>query len=107
MRNLSIAVLAFMASAFSGTIDFGPQSVVYANGSELDVMYVSSATFADWDGDGLKDLIVGSMVDTVMAAQYAGHLTLFSNSGTNDSPVFTYSTAMQADGMEIALPGDN
>lgn len=107
MRSFIPAMIIFTAAAFSGTVDFGPQTTLYANGTELDVGYVSSATFADWDGDGLNDLIVGSMVSSSTSFLNIGYLTLFPNSGTPDSPVFTYSISMQADGEVIELPGDN
>ncbi len=107
MRSFISATLVFTTTAFSGTVDFGPQTTLYANGIELDVGYVSSATFADWDGDGLNDLIVGPMVSCSTSYLNIGYLTLFPNSGTPDSPVFTYSIPMQADGEIIELPGDN
>jgi len=107
MRSFTPAMLIFTVTAFSGTVDFGPQTTLYASGVELDVGYVSSATFADWDGDGLKDLIAGSMMTSSSSPMSTGYLTLFPNSGTPDSPIFTYSISMQADGEIIELPGDN
>ena len=107
MQRFTPAILVFTATVFSGTVDFGPQTTIYVNGIELDVGYVLSATFADWDGDGLNDLIAGSMMTNSSSPMSVGYLTLFPNSGTADSPVFTYSISMQADGEVIELPGDN
>ena len=39
---------------------FGSESMIQANGSELNVGTNASACLADWDNDGRKDLILGS-----------------------------------------------
>ena len=49
----------------------------------------------DWNGDGLKDLIVG---------QYGeGKLSYYENKGSNESPVFNGFSYMQADGIDISV----
>ena len=80
---------------------FGPAQQVFASGHPLDVPYVGSSDFADWDGDGLPDLIVGFKEES----EDTGKIALFINSGTSDSPVYNYSTMLQADGDEIQLTG--
>ena len=106
MRLLVPALLITGVAAVHAYVEFEPYTTVLAGGELFDAGWVSSPTFADWDGDGLRDLIVGSMVDTTHG-RYGGHLTLCLNSGTPDSPVFTYATPMYADGKEIVLPGDS
>ena len=49
----------------------------------------------DWDGDMLKDLLVG---------QYSGgKIRFYKNSGSNIAPVFTTFSYMQADGVDLAV----
>ena len=105
LESLAISVM-MTCSVTAATVDFGPQNVVFADGIPLDAGTVSSATVADWNGDGLPDLVVGSLVD-MGGGWNAGKLSLFLNSGVIDSPVYTYSTYMQADGEDIELPWDN
>ena len=50
----------------------------------------------DWDGDGLKDLLLGEFTQ--------GRIRFYQNSGTNSAPVFTTFTYLQADGATITLP---
>jgi hypothetical protein len=49
----------------------------------------------DWNGDGIKDLLVGHY--------YYGNVYYFQNYGTNASPVFHDRAKLQADGVDIAL----
>jgi len=49
----------------------------------------------DWNGDGLKDLMVG---------QYSGgKIRYYQNNDSNDSPVFDGFSYLQADGNDISL----
>lgn len=50
----------------------------------------------DWDGDGIKDLLVGQFS--------SGKIRFYKNSGTNCFPVFTNFTYLKADGVDIVLP---
>jgi len=49
----------------------------------------------DWNEDGKKDLLVGCF--------YNGNIYLYLNSGTNNAPVFTTGSKLQADGADIAV----
>jgi len=49
----------------------------------------------DWNGDGLKDLLVG--------VYYNGNVYYYQNSGTNEEPVFTNRVMLNAGGNPIAL----
>jgi len=69
---------------------------VQAGGTDIDVGYYGSPCVVDWNGDGLKDLIMGIF-------SY-GNIYVYLNSGTNAAPVFTTYTVLAADGVTISLP---
>ena len=50
----------------------------------------------DWDYDGLKDLLVGEFT--------YGRIRFYKNVGSNNAPVFTTWSYLQADGSTIQLP---
>jgi len=49
----------------------------------------------DWNGDGLKDLLVGIYQD--------GKIYFYPNTGTNAAPVFATRSILQTDGHDITL----
>lgn len=75
---------------------YGAPSFIQASGVNIDVGYYGSPCIADWDGDGLKDLILGQF-------DY-GKIRFYPNSGTNSAPVFTAFSFLQAGGADISLP---
>ena len=91
---LIVLVLGFWT--LSVALDYQTQFTVNANGSpiELSVGHANPLV-TDWSGDGVKDLIIG---------QYSGaKLRYYVNSGSNEAPVFTTFTYLQADGSDISL----
>lgn len=56
----------------------------------------SSVTVADWNGDGLLDLIVGDI---------SGHVSVYLNEGTKHNFVFGKPVRLKANGKEITVPG--
>ena len=54
-----------------------------------------SPCVTDWDGDGVKDLLLGQFS--------GGKIRLYLNSGTNSAPVLTSFTFLQADGSDISV----
>jgi hypothetical protein len=56
-------------------------------------------TVADWNGDGKKDLIVGSFTGD------PGNVRLYTNIGTDAEPKFGKVTFMEANGQPIKLTG--
>ncbi len=95
VRVLSFVVLtAFFLSAElpkfeeSGTID--------VNGSPFNVIFPTPCAY-DWDGDGKKDLLVGQFS--------SGKIHLLLNSGTDNAPVFSSKSFLQAGGADITLSG--
>ena len=57
----------------------------------------SAPCVADWNGDGRKDLIVGT--------DRENHVYLYINEGSDDKPAFSTGTRMTADGIYITVPG--
>ena len=56
------------------------------------------AEFADWDGDGDDDMLLGQIANN-------GAVSLYTNSaGPGKTPVLTFSKFLQADGKQISLP---
>jgi len=82
--------------AMGATPDFQTPFKVEANSSPI---YLSddhaNPLITDWNGDGLKDLIVGQFT--------YGRLRYYQNIGTNSSPVFGSYSYMQADGSTISV----
>lgn len=90
---LSVFLAAAQPPAFQESFN------IYAGGNPIEVYFAPAICFSDWDGDGLQDLIIGHCNSGM-----DGTIDLYLNSGFSDSPVFTYSTVMQADGLDIVLP---
>ena len=75
---------------------FGPVDYVKAGGNPITVTSGhANPCVVDWDGDGLKDLIIGQFS--------GGKIRFYKNSGTNEVPVFTDFSYLQADGSDISL----
>ena len=55
----------------------------------------ASPSFADIDGDGLPDLVVG---------QFNGLFMIYKNIGTPSTPLFDEPVLMQADGLDARVP---
>jgi len=96
VRFLFIVVLFFPLLLSADVPTFAAPVKVQANGIPLTVSAHAAPCVVDWDGDGVKDLLVG---------QYTGgNIRLYINSGTNAAPVFTTYSYLQADGSTITLP---
>ena len=68
---------------------------IYDGNKPLEVDRHSAPTVADWNNDGLKDLVVG---------QFGyGYIWLFLNQGTNLNPVFNGGVKIQSNGQPITV----
>lgn len=65
---------------------------VLANSSKLDVTGKAAPVTDDWNGDGKKDLIVGSM---------DGRIRIYSNTGSDPFPAFKSSLFLHINGKEF------
>ncbi|MBD3370645.1 hypothetical protein GF402_09810 [Candidatus Fermentibacteria bacterium] len=86
-------VIAWSASAAP---EFGECEVLLCAGVPIHVGNHGSPCLADWDGDGLEDLITGQFDQ--------GRIRLYPNEGTNPEPVYNRYEYLEADGKPIKLP---
>lgn len=93
-----ILVVSLAGTALSDPPSFTSPQDIYCAGERIDVGTCASPCIADWNGDGLNDLIVGQW-----GIPDDGRIRLYVNSNTNDSPIYTYFTYMQSDGTDINL----
>ncbi|MBN2088212.1 choice-of-anchor D domain-containing protein [candidate division KSB1 bacterium] len=75
---------------------------IKANGIDLQVPrdgggtnYYSVPCVVDWNNDGKKDLLIGCF--------YNGSIYFYRNWGTNNAPVFTTSSKLRADGVDLSV----
>ncbi len=83
----------------SSPLQLGPEQFVQAGGTNLQVVNYSVPALADWNSDGLPDLLVGEKFDTV-----SGKIRVYLNSGTATAPVFGSFSYVQAAGTDLVLP---
>ena len=96
--KLNLLLLLVLATALLAQVpDYEDYSYVYADGARIDLpIGHASPLVMDWNDDGLKDLLIGRY--------QSGNIMLYSNSGTNDSPILAYSGLMQAGGGNLSVP---
>jgi len=93
---LLLAAGFFLSIYGQQDLTFNPGTRIQANSNDMIVdTYASVPCVVDWNGDGAKDLLVGCFFD--------GNVHLFLNSGSNNAPVFTSSTMLQAGGSVISV----
>jgi len=61
----------------------------------IDVGLRATPTVADWDADGLKDLVIGAA---------DGRIWIYLNAGTDDAPDFVGQSYAQEDGADLVVP---
>ncbi len=79
-----------------GTPEFHPAQYLLSNGDPiLSDNFHSAPAVLDWNGDGAKDLLIGTF--------YNGNIHFFANVGTDNDPVFSGSVMLEADGSVISV----
>ncbi|MFH1844868.1 MAG: FG-GAP-like repeat-containing protein [bacterium] len=92
------SVLAMTCPA-GAALDLGPETIVQAGGVDLTVTGYSVPSFADWDNDGLCDLVVGEGGDGITEAK----VRVYRNLGTVQEPAFDTYFFVQAGGGDLIL----
>lgn len=90
MRKRVIPLVLFTTLAYA---QFDAPFIIQANGVNLVADVICDPVFTDWNGDGLNDLVIGQFTQ--------GKIRFYPNSGTNQNPVFTSFSYLQADGADI------
>ncbi len=96
MRKAVSVVILLFGFVMAAAPVFGPYSWIEATGGRIDVGYYGAPCIVDWNGDGLKDLVLGQFA--------SGKIRFYANSDSNDSPVFTSYSFIQSNGTDITLP---
>ena len=96
MKLLFIILLMGTAAAFAVAPAYGPEVMLWCGTAQVDVGYFGTLCVADWDGDGVEDLVLGIFS--------LGNIRFYGNENTNDSPVFNTWVNLEADGVDIVLP---
>jgi hypothetical protein len=98
----ALAVLACWALPCAAALpELLPGVKLQADGADIDDHALGHfvPTVADWNGDGKKDLIVGSFTGE------PGNIRLYINVGTDAGPKFGKPTFLEANGQPIKLTG--
>ncbi len=106
MKRLASLCLVFCAgsivtaSAFAaeGVINLGPEEIVQAGGKDIVVPGYSVPSFEDWNGDKLRDLIVGEG-----GGGAPGKIRVYLNRGTEADPCFTDYFYAQSYGKDLTF----
>jgi hypothetical protein len=98
---LSVVFLTIISSPSSADLTLGPEELVQANSTVISVPGYSVPSFVDWNGDGLKDLIVGEGPGT----SSQGKVRVYLNVGSASAPTFGSYFFAQAGGVDLVVPG--
>lgn len=97
----AVALAASWAACLAGSIELQSGVKLEAGGQVIDDHRLGHfvPTVVDWNGDGKKDLIVGSFTGE------PGNVRLLLNVGTDADPKFDKPTFLEANGQPIKLTG--
>jgi hypothetical protein len=104
MKRVTVAIAALVWWALpcaAAMPELLPGVKLRADGQDIDDHAIGHfvPTVADWNGDGKKDLIVGSFTGD------PGNVRLYLNIGTDAEPKFGKPTFLEAGGQPIKLTG--
>jgi hypothetical protein len=80
-------------------VDLGPEELVQTDGFDITVSGYSVPSFADWNNDNLRDLIIGEG-----GGFGAAKVRVYLNVGTETDPRFLNYTYAQSSGLDLTCP---
>ncbi|MBN2560596.1 MAG: hypothetical protein JXQ75_06670 [Phycisphaerae bacterium] len=94
------AFVLFTPAQAEGELALGPQEFVQAGGVNIDVPGYSVPSFVYWNGDDLKDLVVGQGDGTTLV-----RVRVYLNEGTTSEPAFSTYFYAQSNGSDLTVTG--
>ena len=95
------ALLLAIVPATTAELDLGPEEIVQADGSTIDVPGYSVPSMTPWNADPLPDLIVGEGSGSFPAAKVRVYL----NVGAAGDPRFEQFFYAQSEGADLTFSG--
>ncbi|UCF06618.1 MAG: hypothetical protein JSV33_06210 [bacterium] len=96
----SVLLIPFLSVPATADLSLGPEELVQANRSAIQVPGYSVPSFVFWDGDNLKDLIIGEGGGGIAV----GKVRVYLNTGTETSPQFESYFYAQSEGSDLVSP---
>ncbi len=93
-------LLIYPAATVGGMRDFRAEQLVQADGDAIAVPGYSVPSLADWNSDGMEDLIVGQGSGT-----YPAKVRVYLNSGKSGNPAFSSFFYVQSGGADLVCTG--
>jgi hypothetical protein len=90
-----------VSQAPASLLNLGPEELVQANGSDLQVIGCSVPSYVDWNDDGANDLVVGEHISYT-----AGKIRVYLNIGGPNDPLFADYFYAQSNGADLTLPAE-
>lgn len=102
LLTILFAAAPIAARAYAGDLllKLGPEELVQAGGANISVLGHSVPSLADWDNDGLNDLVIGEG-----PSSSTGKVRVYLNAGTASNPQFSGFTYVQSNGSDLTCPG--
>ena len=96
---VALGIWALLSAVAFGGFEVGSEQLVAAGGAVIEVDGYSVPSYADWDGDGLGDLIVGQG-----GGYGVGKVRVYLNEGTAGAPSFSSWFFAQSQGSDLTVP---
>jgi hypothetical protein len=99
--SLAAVLLTLLSGPASAGLVLGPEELVQAGGVNIIVPGYSVPSFVYWDGDNLKDLVIGEGGGGVSA----GKVRVYLNVGSESDPQFAGYFYAQSGASDLIVPG--
>ncbi|MFH1419279.1 MAG: VCBS repeat-containing protein [Planctomycetota bacterium] len=100
VTSLALAIALMATPSAFADLTLGPEELVQAGGLDIGVSGYSVPSYADWNGDGLMDLILGEG-----SGSYTPKVRIYLNGGSVSSPAFSTYSYAQSNGSDLTVPG--